>query len=154
MTLSAATLGGELEDISGASEAAAITAWTAAWATYFAGAVAGSQAFTGDAGQIATARSLMGDAMSGLSVSGQADDKVQAGIIAWWDRLVAAPGSYFSGATSITKPANLTSIAAALPAIFADNKDGALSSAAACSAIATSIHGNNAGGSSDLGGIT
>lgn len=91
--------------------------------------------------------------MTGLSTAGQGDDKVQAGIIGWWDYLVANPGSCFTGATAIAKPGGLTGIASALPAIFDDNKNNARSAAVSCGAIATSIHSNNAGGTATIGGI-
>lgn len=157
MAMSSATLSTQLQGISGGTEGAAITAWTAAWAAYFAGALAGSGpgvSFTTNPTHITTARNAMAAAMSGLTTSGQADDKVQAGIIAWWDALVANPGNFFAGATSITKPVSLTSIAGALPAIFATNVSTAASAVVACGAVATSIHGNNGGGNSDLGSIT
>jgi hypothetical protein len=78
---------------------------------------------------------------------------VQAGIIAWWDYLVAHPAACFTGASSVTKPAGLTGIAAALVSVFASNTSGALSASAACGAVATSLHGNNANGSTNMGTI-
>ena len=155
MALSPATLSTQLQGISGATLAAAKSAWSAAWAAYFAGAVAGSGpgvAFTTNGATIAAARAAMETAMGALATTDQGDDAAQAGIIAWWDYLVANPGACFSGASSITKPSGLTSIAAALPAIFATNTSTAASAAVACAAVAASIHGNNAGGSANIGG--
>lgn len=155
MALSSATLSTQLQGISGATLAAAKAAWSAAWATYFAGAVAGSGpgvAFTNNSATIAAARAAMEAAMGALATSGQADDAVQAGVVAWWDYLVANPGACFAGASSVTKPSNLTSIAAALPSIFSTNTSTAASSSVACDAVAASIHGNNAGGSANISG--
>lgn len=157
MTMTASALSTQLQTISGATEEAAIAAWAVAWAAYFAGAVAGSGpgvAFTTNPTNIASARAAMAAQMTGLSATGAGAGKIQAGIIGWWDYLVAHPATFFSGAASITKPANLTSIAAALPTVFDNNKATSASAAVACLAVATSIHGNNTGGSSDLGSIT
>ncbi len=155
--MSSATLSAQLQAISGGTEGAAIAAWTAAWAAYFAGAVAGSGpgvAFTTDPTAITNARNAMAAHMTGLASDGLADDRVQAGIVGWWDHLVANPGTYFAGATSISKPSELTDIAAALPAIFASNTSGSLSASAACDAIASAIHSRNDGGSAFISSMS
>ena len=147
MALTSATLGAQLQAISGSTEGAAITAWSGAWATYFAGAVAnkgGGVSFTTNPTTIAAARAAMESAMTGLSTSLEADDKVQTGIIAWWDYLEANPGACFADAIIIDKP-DLTGIAAALVPIFADNQDNTHSAAVSCAAIAASLHGTAAG---------
>lgn len=155
MTMLSATLSTQMQALNGSTEAATITAWTLAWQTYFIGAVAGSGPgvnFSSSSIFRGLCRSAMAAQMTGLSVSGQSAAKIQAGIIGWWDHLVANPGSAFSGASSITKPAGLTGIAAALPAIFATNQSTLATKIVACNAIAASIHGNNASGSANIGG--
>lgn len=155
MTMASATLSTQLQTIEASTEAGTITAWTLAWQAYFIGAVAGSGpgvAFSSSSIFRSLCRSAMAAQMTGISVSGQSAAKVQAGIIGWWDYLVANPGSAFSGASSITKPAGLTGIAAALPAIFATNQSTLATAAVACGAIAASIHSNNASGSANIGG--
>lgn len=150
----AATLSTQLQSISGTDEASTITAWTAMWATYFAAALAGSGPgvlFTANASPINTAKAAMAAAMSGMCASGAAAAKIQAGIIAWWGALAASPGSYFTGASSITAPAGLTGIAAGLPALFDLNKLET-TKAPACDRIATFFHDQNAGGSADISG--
>lgn len=154
MAFSTSTLSAQLQGISASTEAATITTWGSMWATYFAGAVAGSGpgvAFTTDAGYIATAKAAMALAMAGMCASGAAATKVQAGIVAWWDTLVASPGSYFTGASSITKPSGLTSIASDLPAQFTLN-EAETTKAAACDRLATFFAGKNAGGSANISG--
>lgn len=155
MAFSSATLSTQLQGISGATEGAAITSWTAAWAAYFAGAVAGSGpgvAFTSDPTAITNARNAMATAMTGLSSSGQGDDKVQAGIEAWWTHIAASPGTYFSGASAIAAPAGLSGIAAALVSIFSTNTAPGVTTAQACDAIAAELHTRNAGGTATIGG--
>jgi len=154
MSLSSATLSSQLQSISASNESAAITAWTSAWSAYFAGAIAGSGpgvAFTSDPTAIANAKADMATALAGISSSGLADDKVQAGIIAWWDRLVAHPGDYFAGASAVSKPSGLTGIAASLASIFITNRDSALSALAACNSISSAIHTANSGGTATIG---
>lgn len=151
--MSSATLSTQLQAISGATELAARNSWADKWATYFAGAITSNGvSFTVNATHINTAKAAMAAAMSGLSVSGQAFAKIQAGIIAWWDTLVASPSNYFAGASSITKPAGLTSIASNLSPICANNKDTSASASVACGAIAASLHSSNGGGSADISG--
>lgn len=151
MTMAAATLSNQLQAISGADEAAAITSWVLAWQTYFAASVSnGSNPFIPNVG----ARNAMAAALAGFSVSGQGPTKVQAGIVAWWGALSASPGTYYSGVSSVTPPSGITNIAANLPAIFTSNKNGALSSSAACGTVAASIHTSNSGGSTNAGAIT
>jgi hypothetical protein len=152
MAFSSATLSTQLQAISGSTEAAARVSWSGAWATYFAGAVAGAVPFTTNPTHIATARAAMEAAMVGLSVSGQGAAKIQAGIIAWWDALVANAANYFAGASSITKPSGLTSIASNMGPILTSNKNTAASASVACGAIAAQIHADNGGGSANISG--
>jgi hypothetical protein len=148
MTMAAATLGTALQGIGGSTDSGACDDWATAWATYFADAVSSTgDTFTTNTTYIAAAKSAMAAAMSGLSAAGAGAAKVQAGVIAWWDYLVANPTGSFTGSpASVTKPTTLTSIAAALPSVFASNQSGSVSAAVGCLAVATSIHGNNAGG--------
>jgi hypothetical protein len=150
---SAATLSTQLQAISGATEAAARVSWSAAWATYFADAISDATSFTTNPTHIATARAAMEAALVGFSVTDQGATKIQAGIIAWWDAIVANPGNFFSGSVTATKPAGLTSIAANMQPILTTNKNNASSAAVACGAIATQIHSDNAGGTTNLGPI-
>ncbi len=151
MTMAAATLSTQLQGISGATEAAAITSWVTAWETYFSASVSNvTNPFIPNAG----ARAAMAAALVGFSTSGNGAAKVQAGIIAWWGAMSAAPGTYYSGVSFVSAPGGLTSIAADLGPIFTSNKNGSLSASAACGAIATAIHARNLGGSTNAGGIT
>lgn len=156
MSLSSATLSTQLQAITGTDEATVITAWTAAWAAYFAGAVAGAGddavPFTVISGHITNARNAMAAAMVGISTADQGPSKVQAGIIAWWDTMVATPTAYFEDAVSISKPAGLTSIASNLEPILETNQLTSATSAAACDAISASLHSDNAGGAANYTG--
>ncbi len=155
MALSSATLSTQLQAISGATEAAAITAWSEAWATYFAGAVAGSGpgvAFTTTPVTIAAARAAMEAAMVGLATSGQGDNEVQDGITAWWTYLSANPAACFAGASAVAAPGGLSGIAAAVAALFATNSAPGVTAATACDAIAAALHTANAGGTATISG--
>lgn len=148
--MSAAVLSTQLQAIAdGVSESAAIDAWVEAWFEYFKtcdqdiGSGIEYNVFQ-DHPEI---HANMAAAMTGLSVSGQAAAKIQAGIIAWWDTIDADPGNYLHPSTgAITPPPGLTDIASDLSSIFAANTSGALSKSAACDAIADSLHANNYSG--------
>lgn len=158
MSLVSATLATQLAGISGTTEAAAITAWTNAWQAYFIGAQCPSPNFPFTA-YFATSsivrglcRNAMAAQMVGLSSPGLGASKIQAGIIGWWDYMVANPSSTWPTSTAIAKPAGLTTIEADLAPILAANQADELSAADACAAIAASFHGNQTGGTATIGG--
>lgn len=152
MSLSTATLSTQLQGISALTEIAARNAWADAWAAYFAGAITDNGVtFTGNGGDVATAKAAMSGAMAGLSTDGPA--AIQAGISAWWSHLAGAPGTYFAGATSIAAPSNLTTIASAMEAdVFVANRLEA-TKAAAMDRLAGFLHTKNAGGSALISGV-
>src|SRR6478752_6427094 len=111
-------------------EATAITNFTNAWATYFAGV-----------------------SVTGVPVGSLAAAKTQAGITAFWGVIVTSGPTLWvltpSVITVVTPPPTLGGIAAALTAVFASNAaDPTKTLAQATNAIAIVLH-NNGG----LGGI-
>jgi len=130
-------------------EATAITNFTNAWATYFAGA-----SVTGvPVGSLAAAKSAMQGALVGMSLANAGAAKIQAGITAFWGVIVTSGPTLWvltpSVITVVTPPPTLGGIAAALTAVFASNAaDPTKTLAQATNAIAIVLH-NNGG----LGGI-
>lgn len=156
MTMSQATLKAELiaMDLYG-TESAAIEAWAEAFTTYFEDAesedtqvpviVAALRAGGGPKDQ-------MKSSMSGMSGSGQGATKITAGITSFWSPMISAPGTYFAGATAMTAPPGLAGLTATLEATFDTNTSTKASEDDAMDAIATDIHGANAGGTVTLPG--
>lgn len=152
MSFSTPTLSTQLQGISAITFAATATAWADAWAAYFAGAVTSNGvAFTTNPTAIANAKADMDAAMiAPFATDGKA--AVQAGIIAWWDRLVSAPGTYFTGASAIAKPSGLTTIASTMEAdVFVANRLEA-TKAAAMDRMAAFLATHNTGGTATIGG--
>lgn len=63
---------------------------------------------------------------------------IQAGIVQFWATMIAAPATYFAGATAITPPPDLTSLGTALSAVFSSEVGSSLETIA--DAMATAIH--------------
>ncbi len=141
----------QLAAISGATEAEAIISWGAAFQAYFIeGATDNGVGFTGSSIVRAAHRSAMQAAMTGLSTSGA--DAIQAGMIGWWDYLASHGSVAFSGGSTVVKPTGLTSIAANMAPVMANNQANSLSAADACAAIVAVFHTANAGGTIVIGG--
>lgn len=133
------------------SEATAIANFANAWTSYFQGAsVAGTPA---TAGTLNGAKSALQSALVGMSATGAGPAKIQAGIIAFWNTVVASATSIWiippNTITLVTAPPTLGGLAAALTSVFASNAaDPTKTLAQATNAIASVLHSN--GG---LGGI-
>lgn len=114
-------------------------ALASAYATYMGKAVAGGTPIIRSAIS-ATAAPAMTAAMNFASDATAADgaDVVVAGVQAFWDAMVAAPASFFSGATAITPPP-FASLASSLAATFSGNLGSSLEQAA--STLAADLHG-------------
>lgn len=152
MSFNQTELSTRLTAINSADEAATKTAWSAAWRAYFIESGAGAVPFTGSGIAQTAAQNAMIAAMNlaaGFSVDAPAT--VQAGIIGWWDHLVANPATFYLGASSITKPSGLTGIASGMPAVFALNQLET-TRAPASNRMTTYLHTANLGGSANISG--
>jgi hypothetical protein len=125
------------------TEAAAIEAWAEAFATYFEGATANGVPAT-PAALHAAAKTAMKGAMSGLSTAGAT--AIQAGVVAFWGALVAAPPTYFTAALALSAAPGLSGLAPALAGVFETNQSSGASQDTALGAIATAIHALQTGG--------
>lgn len=125
-------------------EADAITAFANAWGSYFNSSLCGAIPYTGDPGNVA--KNAMKAAMVGLSVTGQALTKIQAGIVSYWAAIAAAPATFYATIVVVVPPPGITGIAAALAPVCLANTTGSLSLAASADAIATVLHSANLGG--------
>lgn len=130
------------------NEPEAIQGWAAAFRTYFEDAVAG--AVPVETSALDAPESAMAGAMTGLSTSGAS--AIQAGVIAFWAALVAAPAVYFVGATLITPPLGLSGLAAALTTVFANNTATKASASTAYAAISGANNAANTGGTATFPG--
>lgn len=149
MALVAATLAAGLVNMTPTnSEASAISAFADAWGTYFATAMAGPVPYSGD--PTSTAKNALKAAMVGCSAFDQGAAKIQAGIVAYWGAIVAAPPSFFAAAVAVVPPAGLVSIAATLLPIFASNTAGNLPLATAALNVANALHASNQGGTATI----
>lgn len=70
---------------------------------------------------LTTPEAAMVSAMVGLSVEGEAGNKLEDGITAWWSELYANPSSYFTNATAISVPLGLPGLASDLETSFEEN---------------------------------
>lgn len=131
------------------SEATAIQNFADAWHTYFQGAsVSGVPAVPA---ALASAKSAMIGAMTGLSVTGAA--AIQAGVIAYWGGVATAFAAIWiippNTVVAAIPPPGLSGLAASLAPVFASNSaDPTKTIAQATAAIAAVLH--TSGG---LGGI-
>jgi hypothetical protein len=132
------------------TEVDAIDAWTLAWSKYFEDAE--TNGIPVEVTALLSAESAMRSALVGMSQFGQGAAKIQAGIIAWWGAIAAAPITFFPGAILVTPPPGLGGIAAALAVVFASNIAGSVSKEDAYSAIAGALHPLNLGGTATFPG--
>lgn len=103
------------------------------------------------------AQAKLETALQGISGSNAAATKLQAGLIAWWGELQANPSAYFVGASSITPPSVLSSLAVELQAVFDQNNDdieaaGTITSELALDRIAQALATGNTGGILEMPG--
>lgn len=129
-------------------EAQAVAAWSGAWSAYFADAETNGIPIVPAA--LPAAEAAMAAALVGMSVDGA--DKIQAGIQAWWNTMVAAPASFWVGCILIAPPPGLPGISAALQAAFDANISGQVTKDAAYDAIAGVLHPANLGGAATFPG--
>lgn len=162
MPLSASTLADGLKSMEpAADEADAIAAFSAAWATYFyASTVLGISPVPPDPeaepepipGALDNALAALEGGLVGMSATGAAAVKIQAGIVAFWAALNAAAATIWvmippvPPVTAVTPPAGLTGIAAALVPVFASNTAAAADLDTAATNIAAAIHPLQLGG--------
>lgn len=151
MARTAATLETELNNLAlYSAEGPAITAWADAFGVYFADAT------TATAGAIlapgvATAKTAMAGAMTGLSTTGAV--AIAAGITAFWATGAAAPVTWWAGCTLIVPPvAPLAALVAALGVTFALNIAEEASKAVSMARIAANIHTACTGGAATFPG--
>lgn len=131
-------------------EAPAVAAWAAAWSAYFADAETNSIPINPAA--LPAAEAAMAAALLGMSASGAGAGKIQAGIQAWWNAMVAAPATFWAGCTVIAPPPGLSGIAAALQSAFDSNTSGGVTEDAAYDVIAGIFHSANLGGQATFPG--
>jgi len=98
----------------------------------------------------------MVSAMTGLSDENEAGNKIQAGVVAWWDELENNPEDYFLGATAIVAPAGLLGLAAALDTSFAENLaiDPPITKEDAIDNVADDFIAANTGGTVTIDAVT
>lgn len=141
--LSKSTLKSKLLEVGlQSTESEACLAWAEAYRTYFSSAAAGPVPVV--AAALATPKSEMAAAMTGLSVTGAA--AIQAGVAAFWTSLAGVAATAFPASTTATPPAGVTALAAALTAVFLANTSGSLSAEDSYDAIAAAIHTASTGG--------
>lgn len=133
------------------TEAEAVTRIVDAWDAYFAGAsVNGIPAVSGS---YAAGLTAMQGALSGISVANAGAQKLQDGILAFWNAIVGlAPSIWITAPVVLVPPAiappGISGIAAALTPVFASNTSSNADLVTATNSIATVLHTN--GG---LGGL-
>jgi len=151
MTMSQSTLKDELAAmVLYESETDAIDAWTAAWSGYFSDAETNGIPVSPAA--LPTAEAAMKTGLAGMSVSGQGAQKIQDGITAWWNVIVAAPAVFFAGSIAVAPPPGLSGIASALQSVFDSNREGEVTKDQAYTAVAGVLHPANLGGTATFPG--
>lgn len=150
MAMAAATLETELNGLAlYDTEAAAITAWAAAFEVYFLDATTATGGSILAAG-VTAAKAAMATAMVGLSTDGAA--KIAAGVSAFWGAGVAAPATWWAAATVITPPAALADLETDLGNTFSQNISEEASKATCMQRIAADIHTACTGGTATFPG--
>jgi hypothetical protein len=134
---------------------AAIDVFASAFVDYFGGAsVLGIPANAGVIG--GAPKTAMIAAMSGLNSIDGAAQAIQDGVTAFWNAvlplaLTVWPGTVGPIIPPAIAPPGLAGIASAVQAAFDANTAGGLSLSACASAVASAIHGTQAGGLVNLG---
>ena len=113
-----------------------------AYASYMIGAAAGAFPLLATVAPKAAMSGAMVFPTVGTAASAGAS--IQAGVVAFWAAMVAAPATYFAAATVIAPPAGLTTLGTALSAVFTSNIGSSLELSA--DAMAAAIHAASAGG--------
>lgn len=138
MVMSASVLATELLNLDPVdNEVDAITTLTDAYATFAADAVAGAQSLT--AAGVALGKAAMITALTGVSVPNAGAAILVAATQAFWAAVAAGLATSFVGATAITPPPH-SGLSAAFAVTFPANTSGALSKAAATSAVADDFY--------------
>lgn len=151
MALAAATLSTALAGAGfTSSDAATAQAWSAAFATYAAGAQAATPIL---AAGVTLGRTAMESALAGMSAPNQAAPRLAAGVAAFWAAVAGGLAASFAGATAITPP-TYPGLEGALVACFDANRDSAATLAQAMDAITGVMHSIRAGGSVTTPGPT
>ena len=105
-----------------------------------------------NAGSLASARTAMEVALVGMSATGAAAAKIQAGITAFWGVVAASAATIWTMVppvpppTGATPPAGLSGIAAALTSVFATNTSSEADLDTAATNVANAIHPTQLGG--------
>lgn len=151
MARAEATLATELEALGPTSNAAAAVQTIGdSYGVYMGGATSNGVPLTGAAGGVSAMAAAL--AFPVPSTFGEAGAALAAGVSAFWDAMVAAPSTFFAGASVITPPAGLAALPGSLAAVLAANIGQSLESCAA--AIAAAIHDASTGGTATFPGPT
>lgn len=152
MSLSSAALSTALQDVSADTENDAIGQWVDAWATYFAGAISSNGVqFAPNPANLTLIKNDMITKMNGLATNGPS--AVGVAINGWWVFMQGAPASYFAGATAISVPTGVSTIASDMEtSVFVSNRLET-SIAPAMDRLASFLHTKNSGGSATIGGV-
>lgn len=144
MTLSAATLATELENLTPTtSEATAIQRLVDAWEAYFA--QSSVNGITATPGSFNAGLTAMSGAMAGLSLTNNGSTAIQSGVTAFWAAIAGLATTIWITAPvvlvpPIVPPPTLTAVAASLDVTFANNLASELNLSDAALAVATTLH--------------
>jgi hypothetical protein len=145
MALSAATLSTELQALTPiGSEPTAIARLSSAFDAYFREATVGGVPLV--PATIAPGLAALQAALVGMSLTSAGAPQLAAAVTAFWTAQLALSTSMWITAPvtlvppTITPPAGLVYLSAALSSVFASNVAGGLSLGACCDAIAGAIH--------------
>ena len=108
-------------------------------------------AFVVESAALPTAQAAFEAALDGISDENAADNKLAAALTAWWADMQANPSNYFIGASAITPPSALSSLAADLQTAFDENNEdieslGTITSDQALDRVAQALVDGNTGG--------
>ena len=147
MPFSVSTLAQGLEDVGVVDNVAdAVDGFVSAWEDYFLES-------TPPPGTITTGlTSMRGAMLATYNLPGQGPSAIQAGIVAFWSALSAAPSAVYTGATVITPPAGLSGLSATLLTVGTANVTQENNAQTSTTNIATAINTANALGSFTLPG--
>ena len=143
MAILEATLATELENlVPTATAPEAVQAMADAYGVYMSDAVCNGITIL----SVSALVTAMAGAMSFPNTGSAADAGAafQAGVVAFWAAMVAAPATYFTAAIGITVPPNLSTLGTALASTFGSNLTKSLEDSAA--AMAADIHTVSLGG--------
>lgn len=150
MALTSATLSSALQAMTPtSSEATARQRFADAWEDYFLGATVNGAPLVGSS--ISGGLSALAAALVGMSATGAGPSALAAGVNAFWTAQLGLATSMWITAPvvlvpPIVPPAGLAGLSAALTSTFTSNRAGGLSLAAACDALAATLHAASTGG--------